>query len=199
ERYYSTGSLEPADFKKVAAVDEVPEEWTEYKFEVPAGAKHFAVRSCATGALMLMLDDFTFAAAGGTSADLSILGYDIYRNGEKINDEPVDECEYLDADAPDGTLSYSVITVYTAGISAPSNIAEVEYDGIADATAAGIAITAGKGTVTVTGAEGKQLTVAAADGRIYFSGTAEARHTVAVPSGICVVKAGSKIAKVAVK
>ena len=92
-----------------------------------------------------------------------------------------------------------VVTVYTTGSSAPSNAAVIEYDGIADATAAGIAITAGKGTITVTGAEGKLLTVAAADGKLYFNGAAAARQTIAAPAGIYVVKAGTKTAKVAVK
>ncbi len=199
EMYYSTGSLDPADFVKVDRVESVPEEWTKYSFDVPAGAKHFAVRSCSADGIVLLLDDFTFTAAGATSDELSIVGYDVYRDGRKINDEPVEECEYTDTEAADGEHSYVVVTVYTIGISAPSNVATVEYDGIADATAAGISITAGKGTITVAGAEGKQLTVAAADGKLYFNGAAAARQTVAAPSGIYVVKAGTKIAKVAVK
>ncbi len=200
EMYYSTGSIDPKDFKKVGAtVNPVPGEWTEYSFDVPAGAKHFAVRSCATDAFMLMLDDFTFAAASGTSAELSIKGYDVYRDGVKINAELVEECEYTDTEATDGEHTYVVVTVYTTGSSAPSNAVTIIYDGITDATAAGIAITAGKGTITVTGAEGKLLTVAAADGKLYFNGAAAATQTIAAPAGIYVVKAGQKIAKVAVK
>ncbi len=199
EMYYSTGSLVPADFIKVGAtVSRVAAVWTEYSFEVPAGAKHFAVRSCSADGLMLMLDDFTFTAAGN-SAELSILGYDIYRDGQKINDEPVEECEYTDTEAADGEHSYVVVTVYTTGMSAPSNTATVEYDGIKEVSAAAISITAGKGIITVAGAEGKLLTVAAADGKLYFNGAAAARQTVAAPAGIYVVKAGTKIAKVAVK
>ena len=200
EMYYSTGSIDPKDFVKVdGPIEHLPATWTEYSFEVPAGAKHFAVRSCAADAWMLMLDDFTFIPAGATSAELSIKGYDVYRDGEKINAELVEECEYTDTEATDGEHTYVVVTVYTTGSSAPSNAAVIEYDGIADATAAGIAITAGKGTITVTGAEGKLLTVAAADGKLYFNGAAAATQTIAAPAGIYVVKAGTKIAKVAVK
>ncbi|MDE6286234.1 MAG: choice-of-anchor J domain-containing protein, partial [Muribaculaceae bacterium] len=199
EMYYSTGSLDPKDFEKVGeTVKYVPAEWTQYSFEVPAGAKHFAVRSCSGDGDALLLDDFSFVPAGAT-ADLSIKGYDVYRDGEKITDEPVEECEYTDTEATDGEHTYVVITVYTTGISAPSNSVTLIYDGIADATAAGIAITAGKGSITVTGAEGKLLTVAAADGKLYFNGAAAARQTIAAPAGIYVVKAGTKTAKVAVK
>nr|MDE6498794.1 choice-of-anchor J domain-containing protein [Muribaculaceae bacterium] len=199
EMYYSTGSLDPADFIKVGeTVKYVPAVWTEYSFEVPAGAKHFAVRSCSDDGDALLLDDFSFIPAGAT-ADLSIVGYDVYRDGVKITAEPVEECEYTDTETADGEHSYVVVTIYTTGISAPSNAVTLTYDGIADATAAGIAITAGKGTITVTGAEGKLLTVAAADGKLYFNGAAAARQTVAAPAGIYVVKAGQKIAKVAVK
>lgn len=201
EMYYSTGSLDPADFTKVGnTVNPVPQDWTEYSFDVPAGAKHFAIRSCATGSFMLMLDDFTFAAAGATSADLSIVGYDVYRDGEKITAEPVAECEYLDSEAAVGEHSYVVVTVYTTGNSAPSNTATVTTtSGINDALAAGIKVAAGKGTITVTGAEGQHLTVAAADGKLYFNGTAAATETVAAPAGICIVKAGTTTVKVAVK
>lgn len=200
EMYYSTGSTTPADFVKVGAtVSSVPGDWTKYTFEVPAGAKHFAIRSCATGSFMLMLDDFTFSAEGGTSADLSIVGYDVYRDGEKITAEPTGETEFSDATATEGTHSYVVVTVYTAGISAPSNTATVAFSGISDAMASAISITADHGTITVTGAEGQLLTVAAADGRIICSTKAAAKETVSAAPGIYVVKAGAKIAKVAVK
>ncbi len=198
EMYYSTGSLDPADFIKVGeTVEAVPGTWTEYSIEVPAGGKHFAVRSCATGSFLLMMDDFTYEP--GVAAELSIVGYDVYRDGEKITAEPVGECEYADADATAGEHTYVVVTVYTNGNSAPSNAVTVAASGIADAVAAGISIEAGKGIITVTGAEGKLLTVAAADGKLYFNAPAAARQTVAAPAGIYVVKAGTRVAKVAVK
>lgn len=99
EVYYSTGSLNPDDFVLIpgTTVAKVPKDWTQYNVDVPEGAKHFAIRSCAQGSFMLMVDDVTFIPASGAAADLSIVGYDIYRNGEKVNAEPVAECEYTDA------------------------------------------------------------------------------------------------------
>ena len=207
EMLYSTGSTNTADFVKVSTVNAVPSGytsdqsdavWTLYTFDVPAGAKHFAIRSCATGSFMLQLDDFSFTPAGLT-ADLTLVGYDIYRDGVKINDEPVGETEYVDADATEGNHSYVVVTVYDRGISAPSNAVTVAATGISDATAAGISVSAGKGTITVAGAEGRHLSVAAVDGKVLYSATAAARTTVNVATGVYVVKAGNTIVKVAVK
>ena len=132
-------------------------------------------------------------------ADLTLVGYDIYRDGVKINDEPVGETEYVDTDAADGEHSYVVITVYDRGASAPSNAVTLAATGINDALAAGISISAGKGTITVAGAEGQTLSVAAVDGKVVYTATAAARTTVNVAAGVYVVKAGNKIVKVAVK
>lgn len=207
EMLYSTGSTDTKDFVKVSTVDPVPCDadpsthkalWKEFTFDVPAGAKHFAIHSCASGSFMLELDDFSFVPAGVT-ADLTLVGYDVYRDGVKINAEPVGETEYVDTEATDGDHSYVVITVYDRGTSAPSNAVTVAATGINDVLAAGISIHAAKGTITVAGAEGQHLTVAAIDGKVVYSATAAARTTVNVAAGVYVVKAGNKIVKVAVK
>ncbi len=196
---YSTGSLDTASFVKVDEKKSLAAEWTLYTFDVPAGAKYFAIRSYDTNAFMLMLDDFTFVAAGSSAADLSIVGYDIYRDGVKLNTEPVAEAEYTDATAEAGSHTYHVITVYDAGISAPSNAATVATSGLTDAMASAITVAAGHGTITVTGAEGQLLTIAAADGRLITAGTATASVTVQTAPGVYIVRAGAKTVKVAVK
>ncbi|MDE6270892.1 MAG: choice-of-anchor J domain-containing protein [Muribaculaceae bacterium] len=129
EVYYSRGGTDRSDFVKVNGVGGVvPGEWTEYTFSVPAGATRFAVRSCATGSFMLMLDDFTFA----TAADLSLVGYDVYRDGNKLTNSPVSDTQYLDSEATDGAHSYAVYTVYDEGTSASSNNATVYIAGVYD-------------------------------------------------------------------
>lgn len=207
EMLYSTGSTNTEDFVKVSAVNAVPSGynsdqtasvWTQYTFDVPAGAKYFAIRSCATGSFMLELDDISFVPAG-VSAELTLVGYDVYRDGVKITAEPTGETEFVDTEATDGDHSYVVITVYDRGVSAPSNAVTVAATGINDALAAGISISAGKGSITVAGAEGQTLSVAAVDGKVVYTATAAARTTVNVAAGVYVVKAGNKIVKVAVK
>lgn len=195
---YSTGSLDTKDFVKVKEVKNAPKEWTEYTFDVPEGAKHFAIRNHDTDAFMLMLDDFTFATAG-SSAKLSIVGYDVYRDGEKITAEPTGETKFVDADAADGEHTYVVVTVYETGMSKGSNAVNVTATGIDDALAAGITVTGENGHIVVAGAEGKLLSIAAIDGRLVYNATASAKVSVSVATGVYVVKAGDTIVKVAVK
>lgn len=121
EVYYSTGSKSPADFIKVNDAVVVPGEWTEYTAQLPAGAKYFAIRSCAASNFMLMVDDVTYEMYQGFG-DLSLVGYNIYRDGVKLNAEPVAEPSYTDADVTAGEHSYAVTVVYDKGESAASNI-----------------------------------------------------------------------------
>ena len=136
EAYYSTGSTEPSDFVKVEAFGTVTpgKDWTKYEFDVPEGAVRFAIRSNATSSFMLELDDFSFQAGSGT-ADLSIVGYNVYRNGEKITAEPVAETTFTDENAPEGDNTYVVTVVYTNGESKPSNEVILAASGIAQVEA----------------------------------------------------------------
>lgn len=196
EVYYSTGSLNPDDFVLIpgTTVAKVPKDWTQYNVDVPEGAKHFAIRSCAQGSFMLMVDDVTFIPAGGAAADLSIVGYDIYRNGEKVNAEPVAECEYTDAAGKAGDV-YQVTVIYNKGVSGGSN--EAAATSALDELTAGVKVATAQGTIIVTGAEGLDVTVVAVDGKILYAAKGDA--TVAVETGVYVVKAGDKIVKVLVK
>ncbi len=200
EMYYSMNGTDVADFVQVGnTVNPVPADWTEYTFDVPAGAKYFAIRSCATGSFMLMLDDFTFAAAEGTSADLSIVGYDVYRDGVKINAETVEETSYVDATAePNTEYTYQVVAIYDRGISGPSNVANILTTGINEVLGA-VKVYGVKGAVEVAGAAGLNVSVVAADGKVMFNGVASDKETVNVPAGVYVVRAGNKTVKVAVK
>lgn len=192
---YSTGSLNTADFVEALVVSKVPNTWTLYSVELPEGAQHFAINSCATGSFMLMVDDITYTPAG-EAANLSLVGYDIYRNGEKINDTPVAECEYLDTTAPDGDNTYVVTVVYETGTSAASNEATVNTSGLSALTA-GLSITTAPGTIIVTGAEDATVAVYGVDGKQLYNAAGNAR--VAVLPGVYVVKAADKVAKVLVK
>lgn len=122
EVLYSTSGKSTADFVSVKSIAVVPGEWTEVTAELPAGAKYFAIRSCAADGFMLMIDDVTYETNGGVPTDLSLVGYNIYRDGVKLNAEPVGETSYTDATATDGEHSYVVTVVYDKGESAASNI-----------------------------------------------------------------------------
>ncbi|MCM1369738.1 MAG: choice-of-anchor J domain-containing protein [Candidatus Amulumruptor caecigallinarius] len=196
EMLYSIGGKETEDFVKVSEQKPVSGTWTELKFDVPEGARYFAIRSCATGSFMLMLDDFSFNAAVDTE-NLSILGYDVYRDGVKITENPVEETEYLDTNAPEGKHSYVVVAVYNSGISAPSNVAKAETSEVLGLDSDALIIESGKGFIKVSGAH--TLNVVAADGHSMFCGNVDGTVEVSAPAGIYVVVTDKRTEKVIVR
>lgn len=90
---------------------------------------------------------------------------------------------------------YQVTVIYNKGVSAGSN--EAAATSALDELTAGVKVTTAQGTIIVTGAEGLDVTVVAVDGKVLYAAKGDA--TVAVETGVYVVKAGDKIVKVLVK
>lgn len=183
-------------FKVVTPEGVVPEQWTEYSFDVPAGTKYFAVHSVATDAFMLMLDDFEFKAA------IPVLtGFDIYRDGVKLNATPLDEAAYTDAVAENGVYNYVVTARWDKGVSKGSNaaVAYVGVSGIDAAVSEGVAIAAADKAIVVSGAAGLEITVSVIDGKTVFEGQGKDVTTITVAQGVYVVKAGKTVAKIIVR
>ncbi|HAH59710.1 MAG TPA: hypothetical protein DCL86_16335, partial [Bacteroidales bacterium] len=63
--------------------------------------------------------------AAKNHASRALTGYNIYRDGSKINDALVDGLTYTDMDLTEGTYAYYVTAVYDEGESGPSNTQEV--------------------------------------------------------------------------
>lgn len=129
EILYSTTGKDIADFTTIETHADISAEWTEYTAELPAGAKYFAIRSKAADAFFLMVDDVTYETTD-VPADLSLVGYNVYRDGEKLNAEPVAEAEYTDTNVAEGEHSYVVTVVYTQGESKASNVFTLATTGI---------------------------------------------------------------------
>lgn len=200
EVYASEGSTDPKDFVFASSVDVVPADWTEYSVDIPAGYTRFAIRSCATGSFMLMVDDVTFVPADAV-ADLSIVGYNIYRDGVKINEAPVAETEFVDSNVKAGDkYTYVVTAVYNKGESAGSNAVEVTatVSGV-EGINAGVKVSAKDQNIVIAGAEGQKVAVYSADGKVVFAGVAEAKTVVPATKGIYVVMVNKTATKLIVK
>ncbi|MGN0222841.1 MAG: choice-of-anchor J domain-containing protein [Muribaculaceae bacterium] len=200
EVLYSTTDTDPDSFVKIDAVDNYPadnrvsEDWTEYRAALPAGARYFAVRHTADDTYALMLDDFTFDAAPMLPADLQVLGYNIYRDGQLLNAQPVAELTYTDTPGWYGTYSYQVSVVYNHGESAATQPVAIELkkdDGIADATADDVEITAAAGIVTVTAPAPIEVEITNIAGVVLYRATA-ATHRVPLPSGLYIARAATR-------
>lgn len=195
EVLYSVGGKDITEFVSVKTLNPVPGRWTEITADLPAGATYFAIRSTASGSFMLMIDDVTFIPA---PIELSLSGYNVYRDGVKINDAVIEDLRFVDAEAAEGQHVYHVTAVYDKGESAPVGVA-VSMSGVAGITAGGISIDVIDGSIVVSGAAGKPVAVYAVDGKTIFASVGEAKTMISVPSGIYVVKAATTVKKVIVK
>lgn len=200
EVLYSTTGKNTSDFISVRAAEVVPGEWTEYTAELPAGAKYFAIRSCASSSFMLMIDDVTYEMTDVPS-DLAIVGYNIYRDGVKLNAEPVEEANYTDATATEGEHSYAVTVVYDKGESKISNVFTITVTtGINDIVAGKASrISVSNSTITVANAEGLNVSVYTADGKAVYNAAGSSLTTIPVKRGMYIVKVGKETLKAVVK
>ena len=200
--YYSTGSLDPNDFVLVddSEVASVPADWTQYSVNLPEGAKHFAIRSYAEGSFMLMVDDVTYTPADAV-ANLEIAGYNVYRDGVKINDALVEDTEFIDNNVVEGEqYTYVVTVVYTGkGESAASNESVITVSGVEAIGAGAVAIATQGHNIVILNALDMNVSVVAANGAVIYSGIGNAKTTVAAAPGVYVVKAGKTVKKVIVK
>lgn len=192
---YSTGSADPEDFVEIKTVEKVPGSWTLYQIELPAGAKRFAINSVAKDAFMLMVDDVTYIPAEGERNDLNIIGYNIYRNGELINAQPVADCSYVDTVPATGELKYAVSVVYDQGMSGASNIVTVDMVGINDIFECK-QVTTSHNLIKVTADDGALVSIYSTDGKTIYSGKGNAN--VNVPAGIYIVRIDDKFMKLMV-
>lgn len=202
EVLYSTTDQEVASFTLVEGASYTATlNWAEYTAELPAGAKYFAIRSTATDCFVLAVDNITFKGFVDPFAGLEIAGYNIYRDGVKINESLVTETSYLDTTAPDGLHTYVVTVVYNRGESKPSNEVTITTSGVEDidADAIGANVTVEARNIVITDAAGAAVVVVAADGKVIYNAAGEARTVVAVAPGVYVVKVATKVVKVAVK
>ncbi len=125
--YYSTTDKEPASFKAIEATGDyfqevyVPEQWTQYSISLPEDTKYFSIVHDSYDSYHLYLDDITYTAAPDLPADLAIVGYNVYCDGQKLNAEPLTSPTYTDvcAHTVEGfhTHIYRVSTVYNYGES----------------------------------------------------------------------------------
>lgn len=185
-------------YRSLGKVDPMPTSWEEYVVDLPAGTKRFAIRSVGNFGFMLFVDDITFTPAAGASM-LKVEGYNVYRDGIRINEEPLTEPEYLDLTASNGDHQYGVTAVYNRGESRLSNL--VSLTSAVDAVASDmVEVKAENGCVLVSGAESLSVGIYSADGRtVYATSDAAADVRVSVSAGIYLVRVAGRTFKVAVR
>lgn len=198
----STTGNNPEDFTLIEEFANIPAQWRQYSAYLPEGTRYFAIRCVSLDQYMLFVDDVCFAAKNGNTTPVTLKGYNVYRDGVRLNAEPVTETAFSDSDIKDNSVyNYTVTGVYAEGESNRSNSVTVDTSGsgIADITASGITITATEGFAIVTGAEGLPVEVFTAEGKTVTILTGKARTAIPLAKGFYIVKAGATAAKIVVK
>lgn len=198
EVYYSTTGIEKEDFKRIGDLRSAPVAWTQEKVTLPEGSRYFAIRCVSEDCYVFLLDDIRFYASSAYTGELSLAGYNVYRDDNRLTSEPIMEQEYNDV-IDDQRHRYAVTVVYDKGESAYSNIVTVNYNGIDGVSADGVKVSTCGGTVIVEGAAGRTVRIVATDGRTVSSFIGTDRDEVSLTSGIYMVTVGHHTHKVFVK
>lgn len=195
----SSGGIDTDNFKSVRLCADVPVEWTEYSADLPAGTKHFAIRNVSNQVFALFVDDVTFTPAVNPAASYKVEGYNIYKDGRLLNDEPSTQVEFTDPAPGSGTPSYRVSIVYDRGESPMSEAVTPGLSGIDAATSPTVAIRVVPEGVEIDTDATTPVSVTSPDGRVVFAATISATTTVGLPAGFYIVCAAEKTVKVLVE
>ncbi len=194
--YTTEDSQDPDRFLSLAKVNEVPGLWTSYSFVLPDGAKRFAIRYDKTYGFMLHVDDVTYIPAG--HSELTLSGYNVYREGELASDTPLSGREYTDDYLCTEETRYAVSAIYSdsseSRASAP--ILLKVGSGMREAIKQGISIRGKNGAIVVTGATGDTLSIHDTAGRLITTRRCATCENIPLPSGLYIVSVGTATAKI---
>lgn len=199
---YSTTGTEIADFKLIEEFRNIPPQWKEYSAYVPEGAKYFAIRCVSDYQYMLFVDDVKFKAKNGDTETMDVKGYNLYRDGRKLNTSLITATTYSDKDVNmEGKYTYRVSSVYDKGESLASDEAFIDLalSSVNAIEADAVVINAVKGGVEVNGAYGLTISIFSLEGTLIKQIEGTGSDFVALPRGIYAVKAGSVTTKLLVK
>lgn len=196
---YSLNSNHYEDFIELEAANELTnKEWMKYTFTVPEGAKFFAIEyvtpTLSPDGFAMMLDDISYEGIG---SNLEVTGYAVYRDGAKVATLGNDKTAWSDALSDSLDHTYKVAVLYNLGESTYSNEFSTKQSGVNSYGDGTLRVMAGYGEISVTGTEGRDVTVYSVDGRVVYQGAGDT--TVKVEPSCYIVKAGRRSVKVIVK
>lgn len=122
---YSTEGTDREDFIWLSDVISVEPGWTDFEYQVPANTKHIAFRYVGLNTYMLFLDNVYVGPADNLT---TLDGFNVYRNGKKLNKELLTTPKYIDYALEEGEYSYEVESVYANGGTARCETGPVTID-----------------------------------------------------------------------
>lgn len=194
----SRTDTDPSSFVDITGAEpvKVNGNWELHHFALPEGTRHFAIRYVGDDGEGIMIDDIMYFGTPVCAPD----GYNIYRNGEKLNSAPVNALAFSDTDIEGGnSYRYCVAPVYNGVEMAKSDDLIIETTSIGTvSTDRDFDVNAVSGGIEVLGAEGRNVAVYAADGKCVASVYGKSRQFVRLGTGVYIVSIGTVKVKVAV-
>ncbi len=194
---YSTTDADPANFVKIHSADyvELSDQWTEFSYVLPEGARYFAVNCVSDSGFAMFVDDLSFNDL--TVPKLKVKEYEVYRNGNLLG--KTTDTSIVDANVVRGTV-YTVKAVYDKVVSGNSESLTYIEGGVDAPDADAPHVATDKGNIIVLNAEDKHVAVYAADGKMVYSGIADTpRCVIPTSAGVYVVTVGGKSVKAIVQ
>ncbi len=195
--YYSTTTNRVSAMKQIGEEIQVPAEWTEMSFDIPEGAKYFAIQCVSNDKIVLYIDDITYDWGGGP---LTLKGYNVYREGVRQNAEPLQSPVFAVNDDEE-THAWHVTALYDRGESVPSNTVYLKLSEVDDMSASDINVYADGRVIVIEGAKGEVIRVADASGiSMRTIDDRSGRTSVRVASsGVYMVTVGNRTWKLAIR
>ena len=166
--------------------NKVRNKWKEYQVELPEGTKYFAIHVTSKFQQMLMLDDITYESGVGT-----IIGFNIYRDGQNIGTVDAQTTIFKDNAADKGNHNYTVTVIYDEGESRMSNSVSA-VTSLKDNVKAETIVRTIPGYIVISNSIGQEVAVFAANGKQVFSGSGQQNLLIPMMRNTYVVKVGNK-------
>lgn len=198
EFYYSKTDRYPDSFFKLGAKSYISAKWTLNTFDVPEGARYFAVRHVSQDKFMLLLDNFTFIPSKYEITDAVLKGYTVYRDGSPLITTSSATTEYVDGEAPAGEHLYCVTAVYDKGESIPSNAINIATSAVGSVYGDSAMVRVVGRHIVINGASGMAISIVRPDGASIFSRTGADYMKIPADKGIFIVTVGARTVKVMV-
>ena len=173
--------------------NKIRNKWKEYQVELPEGTKYFAIRVTSKFQQMLMLDDITYESGVGT-----IIGFNIYRDGQNIATVDAQTTIFKDNTADKGNHNYTVTVIYDEGESRMSNSVSA-VTSLKDNAKAETIVRTIPGHIVISNSSGQEVAVFAANGKQVFSGSGQQNLLIPMMRNTYVVKVGNKVYNVLVR
>ena len=179
---------------------EAPYEWTKISFAVPQGTRYFAIRGTSYQKLAMLVDDVTFIPENGEQVEMRVLGYNVYRDGVKLTEQPVNTTSFQDVVEENVTYQYQVSAVYDDGESVLSAPFLLTATGMRPLAADGVDIHVAKQCIIVSHCAGKAVKIYTPDGAVVYRAFGS-REIVSVPvaCGTYIVECDGQVRKFVVK